>query len=163
MSSDRGFQSVLPIALAAAILANIMVSWTSRYWPVTVGITEFPWWFWHGLSRSAGSRFPARPSWQSRSGSGVRCNTSPHQCPSLADYAESLVWIMGAIVFILASQILCDSSGRRSFLRLILWVVTALAVAAMLQAYTSPVRVFGIFPAEASVVGTMNYKITSRR
>ncbi len=39
-----------------------------------------------------------------------------------------------------------------------LWAMTFLAVAAMLQMYTTPGRVFGIIPVGDSVVGTMYYK-----
>jgi O-antigen ligase len=39
-----------------------------------------------------------------------------------------------------------------------LWAITFLAVEAMLQMYTSPGRVFGIFPAVDGVVGTFYYK-----
>jgi O-antigen ligase len=39
-----------------------------------------------------------------------------------------------------------------------LWTVTGLAVEAMLQVYSVPVKVFGIIPADSSVVGTIYYK-----
>jgi O-antigen ligase len=71
---------------------------------------------------------------------------------------QSIEWALGAICFILGSQILRGRRNRDAFLNLMLWAITFLAVAAMLQMYMSPGRVFGIFAAGDSIVGTLYYR-----
>ncbi|HWE52218.1 MAG TPA: O-antigen ligase family protein [Bryobacteraceae bacterium] len=159
MTSPRGLREALPVALAVAILANILVAWTPRYWSTTVGIT--------GISLVAllWALFSDRVALPRESALAILIGFwSPLQLllhmsslPSLT-MRSSLVWIMCAAVFILASQILSGQAERHAFLRLILWTGTIIAVASILQAYSKPVRVFGIFPADPSVVGTMYYK-----
>jgi O-antigen ligase len=65
---------------------------------------------------------------------------------------------MGAICFIQASQILKERGDRNAFLNLLVWAITALAVASMLQKYLSPGKLFGLIPIQDNVVGTMYYK-----
>ena len=71
---------------------------------------------------------------------------------------RSIDWAMAAVSFVLGSQILRGRRATNAFLDLMLWAMTGLAVAAMLQMYLSPGRVFGIIPAAGSVVGTLYYK-----
>jgi len=152
-------QPLLPVALASAILLNILVNWTLRYWPVAVGIV--------GISLVAlvwalSARHIALPPETALVALiGV---WGPLQLlfhisvlPVLT-VQSSLIWMMSAITFILASQILRGKTAQQLFLRFVLWVTTGIALIAMLQATTDPVRVFGIFAAEPSVVGTMYYK-----
>jgi O-antigen ligase len=68
---------------------------------------------------------------------------------------SSIVWALGAGAFVLGAQILRERFQRHLFLELLLWSLTALAVIAMLQAYGTPGRVFGIFPAREGVTGTL--------
>lgn len=155
----RGFQRVLPAAFAVAILANILVAWTPHYWSATVGIT--------GISLVAIAWAVSSPrimlprqtilavaigAWGPLQ---VIFNTSV--LPSIT-LRSSLIWMMCCVSFILGSQILRSSHSRHAFLRIMLWAVTGLAVEAMLQASSLPVKVFGIIPADASVVGTIYYR-----
>ncbi|MDP9054764.1 MAG: O-antigen ligase family protein [Acidobacteriota bacterium] len=71
---------------------------------------------------------------------------------------SALVWGMSGVAFLLGSQILRAQEARKFFLLLLLWSLTALAVIAMLQFYSTPVRVFGLFEAPESVVGTFIYR-----
>ncbi len=159
MSGSRSVQTTLPLALAVAILTNILVAWTPRYWSTTVGIT--------GISLvaivwalSAGRiMLPRETILAVAVGIWGPLQVLLHisVLPSLT-MRSSLVWMTCSIVFILTSQILHEQRSRHFFLRFMLWAVTGLAVEAMLQAYSHPVKVFGIIPADDSVVGTLYYK-----
>lgn len=70
----------------------------------------------------------------------------------------SMTWLMCLVAFFLGSQVLRSARNRELFLKIMLWSLTALAVEALLQIYSLPVRVFGIFPAEETVIGTMIYR-----
>ncbi len=84
---------------------------------------------------------------------------SAHNPRSLADdaaVASSGPWARFASFWDLR---FCAGAGARdAFLDLMLWAMTFLAVAAMLQMYLTPGRVFGIIPVADSVVGTLYYK-----
>jgi O-antigen ligase len=58
-------------------------------------------------------------------------------------------------MFVLGAQILRERAPRQLFLELLMWSLTGLAVIAMLQAFGTPGRVFGIFPAIEGVTGTL--------
>lgn len=67
---------------------------------------------------------------------------------------NAVLWAVGAMAFLLGSQILRDRGPRQIFLNLMMWSLSLLAVAAMLQFYGSPDKVFGIFPAVPATMGT---------
>ena len=150
---------MLAPALALAILGNILLAWTQRYWPTAVGITGISL---VALAWALSARRIALPRetilvaaiafW-----GPMQLLLHTTVVPSLT-VRNAIVWTMCAVVFILASQVLRGEGGRHAFLRLMLWTVTGIAVVAMLQAYNRPIKVFGIFPAGDSVVGTMYYK-----
>jgi O-antigen ligase len=149
----------LAAALGAALLAGVLVAWTDRYWRLSVAIVA--------LSLVATIwAFTAR-----------RLKLPPQTILVVAisiwgplqlalhitrvpwpTTLRSIDWAMAAVSFVLGSQILRGRRARNTFLDLMLWAMTALAVAAMLQMYITPGRVFGIIPAADSVVGTLYYK-----
>ncbi len=67
-------------------------------------------------------------------------------------------WFTCSIAFLLGATILCDRKALHKFLDTVFWATAALALIAILQLYVKPVRVFGLFPAEMTVVGTFMYK-----
>ncbi len=151
--------SLLPVALAGAILANALVAWTPRYWSTTVGIA--------GVSLVAVIWALAWPRAALSKETLVvaliglwgplQLTIGVSVLPVLT-VRSSVIWMMCAVTFIVASQVLREKPDQERFLRTILWGTTGIAVVAMLQAYRLPVMVFGIFPADPSVVGTLYYK-----
>lgn len=159
MSPRSHSNPALAAMFAAALLAGILVAWTDRYWRLSVAIAA--------LSLVATiwaltARHLALP---------------PQTVPVVAigiwgplqllfhitrvpwpTTLRSIDWAMAAVSFILGCQILRGRRARNAFLDWMLWAMTALAVAAMLQMYLTPGRVFGIIPAADSVVGTLFYK-----
>jgi hypothetical protein len=78
---------------------------------------------------------------------------------TLADNAEiNRVGYGRSLLRFRGSQILGERRNRDAFLNLILWAMTILAVAAMLQKYVTPGQIFGIIPVSDSVVGAVYYK-----
>lgn len=71
---------------------------------------------------------------------------------------STLTWFTCSVAFLLAATILDGERARDRFLNVIFWAVSLLAVAALLQMYHQPIYVFGLFPAEPTVVGTFLYK-----
>lgn len=145
--------------LAAALVDGMLVAWSPLYFAVTVahaGIlcTAIAWAilgrpvhlskaFWPVGLIAAWGLFQillgtTRSPWLTRQG--------------------ALTWFTCGVAFLLASSILSDQKGRHRFLSAILWATTALAIVALLQLYSQPVRVFGLFPAEPLTVGTFHYK-----
>jgi hypothetical protein len=158
------------VGLWAALLAGIVVAWSPRYWAVSVAIASISV---VAVCRLAAGLFDNERSidvrkiksrnrgrlWQTALVALIgawgllqiafRTTVLPQ---STLDTA--IVWGLSAVAFFLGSQLLRDRDSRRMFLNLMLWSLTALAVIAMLQFYSTPVRVFGIFPAGETVVGT---------
>jgi O-antigen ligase len=159
MKTRRGRPvSWLAFALCASLLAGIVVSWSPRYWPVTVAMASLTL---VGLAWAFTARtvdLPPQSIPVALIGGWGFLQLAIHKTSIPAfTLRTSVVWLMCAVSFVLASQILRYSRERSAFLRMMLWAVTFLAVESLLQAYSSPVRVFGIFPAEDSVFGTMFY------
>ena len=70
----------------------------------------------------------------------------------------STTWIAAGMGFFVASQVLRRRGTRETFLSIILWSATVLALLAILQIYLDPGRVFALFPAQPGSVGTFLYK-----
>lgn len=159
MSTHREFRPGLAIGLAAAILANILVAWTLRYWPTAVGITGISLvaaaWAFSGLR----IRLPLEMAVVCLVACWGPAQLIVHSSvlPSVT-VVNSLSWIAYAVTFFLASQLLREKENREIFLRVMLWAGVGLGVLAMLQASMVPVKVFGIIPVDPSVVGTIHYK-----
>jgi len=71
---------------------------------------------------------------------------------------SSTTWIAAGAGFFVASQVLRRRGSRETFLSIVLWSATVLALLAILQMYLDPGRVFGLFPAQPGSVGTFLYK-----
>jgi O-antigen ligase len=157
MSRGHWFTGGWGILLWLALLAGILVAWSPRYWAVSVAIGALSLVViaWMILS------LPGRPAWPRQTPLvlllGVwgflqivfKISASPGLTAG-----SLLIWVMSACAFIVGAQILRDGRARQAFLKWMLWSVTALAVAAMIQSRNAPVHVFGIFPADESVMGT---------
>lgn len=158
--SDRS-RSLWVVGLWAALLAGLAVAWSPRYWAVSVAITSISivavcravfWLF-------AGGRdieLPRQTALVALIGGWGFLQVLFHTTllPQMTlDY--SMEWAVSACAFVLGSQVARDRAARKLFLELLMWSLTVLAVIAMLQFYSTPVRVFGIFPAEDIVVGTL--------
>ena len=70
----------------------------------------------------------------------------------------TLTWFVSGVAFLLAATILQNEALRERFFTLILWAVAILSIVALLQYHQRPIYVFGLFPAEPTVVGTFLYK-----
>jgi hypothetical protein len=154
----NGVRAPLATALGVALLAGILVAWTPRYWGVSVAVASISlviaiWAF------AAGHvDLPREMILVATLGAWGFLQLAFHS--SVAPWLttlSSITWAISAAAFLLGSQILRTHRNRRVFLDLMLWAITALAVAAMLQMYGTPGRVFGIFPARPNVVGTLFY------
>jgi O-antigen ligase len=146
-------------ALGVALLAGILVAWTPRYWRVTVAIAGIGLvgMVWAVMARRV--ELPRQTLLVAAIGAWGFLQLASHQTRvPWPTTLSSLEWAMAAVSFVLGSQILRGNHSRRAFLDLMLWAMTALAVAAMLQMYTTPGRVFGLIPVADSVVGTLYYK-----
>jgi O-antigen ligase len=156
--------------LWAALLAGIVVAWSPRYWPASVAITSISimticWIAFSLLVRMRGFELSYRPglgqAWTGQNvlvaliGAWGFLQMAFHTTllPQLT-LDRSVILALSACAFVMGSQILRERASRELFLELLMWSVTALAVIGMLQFYSKPIRVFGIFPAEASVTGT---------
>jgi O-antigen ligase len=139
-----------------ALLAGILVAWTPRYWAVAIAITAVSLVVVCRAIRARDIRLPLKAVLVAPIGAFGFMQLALHTTvlPHLTAEA-SLVWFTAATAFVAGADILCDRAARRLFLDLILWSLTFLAVAAMLQAYLSPDRIFGIFPATPGGFGTL--------
>ncbi len=139
-----------------ALLAGICVAWSPRYWAVSVAITGIctvmaGWMIFSGKKVEWPPQTPLLiliGAW-----GFLQMAFKTTELPGLT-VGNAVVWAVGTAAFITAAQILRSRAALHVFLRFLLWSVTALAVAAMLQYYSMPVRVFGIFPAIQGVTGT---------
>jgi O-antigen ligase len=156
--------------LWAALLAGIVVAWSPRSWPASVAITGISimtiCWIASSLlvlirdfelshQRGFGQAWTVQTVLVALIGAWGFLQMAFHTTllPRLT-LDRSVILALSAVAFVLGSQILRERASRELFLKLMLWSVTALAVIGMLQFYSHPVRVFGIFPAEVSVTGT---------
>jgi O-antigen ligase len=159
MSSRSGLNAPLAAALGAALLAGILVAWSDRYWRLSVAIAALSLVavVWALTARQV--ELPRQTILVAVIGLWGPLQLALHitRVP-WPTTLRSIDWAMGAVAFILGSQILRGRRARNAFLDLMLWSMTVLAVAAMLQMYLTPARVFGIIPAADSVVGTLYYK-----
>jgi len=149
----------LGTALGAALLAGILVAWTPRYWGIGVAVASVSLVaaIWAVMARDI--QLPLQTILVVPLGAWGAMQLAAHS--TLVRWPttlSSLAWGMGAVSFILGSQILRGHRSRRAFLTFMMWAATALAVAAMLQMYVTPGKLFGILPVEDSVVGTLFYK-----
>jgi O-antigen ligase len=155
MSSRRG-STVWAVALWAALLSGIMVAWSPRYWAVSVAITSLSIVTVCWLLQARDIRVPPQTAVVALIGAwgflqiALRTTLSPQ-----LTLDSAIVWALGVGAFVIGSQISHDRAPRHLFLELLLWSLTVLAVIAMLQAYGTPGRVFGIFPAKEGVTGTL--------
>ena len=154
-------RSLWVVGLWVAILAGIVVAWSPRYWAVSVAITSISIVAvcWAVLSLSTRAReidLPRQTALVALIGAWGFLQVLFHETllPQMT-LDRSMEWAVSACAFVLGSQLLRDRAARKLFLELLLWSLTVLAFAAMLQSYRTPVRVFGIFPAEDIVVGTL--------
>ena len=159
MTPRTGGNPPLAAALGAALLAGILVDWSPHYWRVGVPVAcvSLVAAIWALTAREV--ELPRQTILV-----GLIAAWGPLQFvlhitrvpwPTMQ---QSIEWALGAICFILGSQILRGRRNRDAFLSLMLWAIMFLAVAAMLQMYMSPGRVFGIFAAGDSIVGTLYYR-----
>ena len=154
-----GFQKALAQALGVSLLAGILVAWTPRYWGVTVALVSMAV---AGVAWALTARqveLPPQTILVAAIGAwGFLQLALHHTRVPWPTTLRSMEWAMGAVSFVLGSQILRGSRSRKAFLDLMLWAVTALAVVAMLQMYATPGRLFGIIPVADNVIGTLYYK-----
>ena len=159
MTGRPGANPPLAVAFGIALLAGILVDWSPRYWRVTVEISAISA---VGAIWALSARQVSLP-WQTVL-VALMAMWAPMQLVLHATRVpwmttqRAIEWAMGAICFVLGSQILGERRNRDAFLNLILWAMTILAVAAMLQKYVTPGQLLGIIPVSDSVVGTVYYK-----
>jgi O-antigen ligase len=157
VSSGKGSYLLWAAGLWAALLAGIVVAWSPRYWAVSVAIVSISIVTvgWMAVSLIKPVRLPDQAGLVALIGAWGFLQIAFHTTllPQLT-LDNAMVWALGAGAFVLGSQILRERAGRKLFLELLLWSLTALAVIAMFQFYNMPVLVFGIFPAETGVTGT---------
>jgi O-antigen ligase len=156
VSSRQGPPVLWAVGLWAALLAGILVAWSPRYWAVSATITSVSILTVCWLIRARDIGLPRQTALVALMGMWGFLQLGLHTTllPQLT-LDNSVVWALDAGVFVLGAQILRDRAPRQLFLELLLWSLTALAVIAMLQAYGTPGRVFGIFPAIGGVTGTL--------
>ena len=159
MTERTGGNPPLSVALGAALLAGVLVDWSPHYWRVgvAVGCVSLVAVLWALTARQVA--LPRQTILVALIAAWGPLQLALHVTrvpwPTMQ---RSIEWAVGAVCFILGSQILRGRRSRDAFLNLMLWATTFLAVAAMLQMYTSPRRVFGIIPVVDGIVGTMYYK-----
>jgi O-antigen ligase len=153
------------VGLWVALLSGVVVAWSPRYWAVTVAITSISivtvcWAVFSLLTSLVTRARDIEVPWQTGLvaliGAWGFLQVAFHTTliPQMT-LDNSIEWAVSACAFVLGAQIVRDRASRKLFLELLLWSLTILAVIAMLQFYSTPVRVFGIFPAEDIVVGTL--------
>ena len=154
--SDRQGSPVWAAGLWAALLAGIVVAWSPRYWAVSVAIISVSIVMVCWLIRARDIKLPRQTALLALIGvwGFVQIALRTTLLPQLT-VDNSMVWALGAGTFVISAQILRERAPRHLFLELLLWSLTVLAVIAMLQAYGTPGRVFGVFPAEVTVTGTL--------
>lgn len=149
----------LAVAFGIALLSGILIDWSPRYFRVTTPIVAIS-------AVAAVWALTARRvnlPWQTvlvaliTVWAPMQLVVHATRVPWLTTQ-RSIEWAMGAVCFVLGSQILGERRNRDAFLNLILWAMTILAVAAMLQKYVTPGQILGIIPVSDSVVGTVYYK-----
>ncbi len=159
MSPRSAANPSLATAFGLALLAGILVDWSPHYLRVAVGISAISL---VGAIWALTARQIELP-WQTVLVALIAA-WGPMQLilritrVPWPTAQRSVEWAMGAVCFVLGSQILRRRQSRDAFLNLMLWAMTFLAVAAMLQMYVTPGRAFGIIPVVDSVVGTLYYK-----
>ncbi len=156
MSGRRRTWGVWAVALWAALLSGIMVAWSPRYWAVSVAITSLSIVTVCWLLQARDIRVPPQTAVVALIGAWgfLQIALRTTLLPQLT-LDSAIVWALGVGAFVIGSQISHDRAPRHLFLELLLWSLTVLAVIAMLQAYGTPGRVFGIFPAKEGVTGTL--------
>lgn len=150
-----GGKAVAAAGLWLVLMAGMLVAWSPRYWAVSVatGGICLAAVLWLTLARDV--ELPKQTALVACIGAfgflqiAVHTTVLPQQTLD-----NAVLWAVGALAFVLGSQILRERAARRLFLDLMMWSLTALAVAAMLQLYGSPDKVFGIFPAVPGTMGT---------
>jgi O-antigen ligase len=146
-------------AFSASLLAGILVAWEPRYWHVAVALASVSLISVVWAVTARGLSLP----WQTALVGPVAAwgflqmafHSTVVQSMTMR---AAIVWAACLAVFVLGSQILRGRRDRDLFVNVMLWALTALGACAVLQAYSTPIRVFGLFAAEPSVVGTMFYK-----
>jgi hypothetical protein len=159
MTSANKAHPLLALALGSAVFTGILVAWTPRSWRIAVAMSALT--IVAGLWAviAPGFYFSRQMILVALIGLWGFLQLGLHT--SVAPYLTvhgAVLWAMCAITFFLGSQISNDYGSRAVFLTLLSWGSTALALLAMLQFYTAPARVFWIFPAEDSVLGTFHYR-----
>ena len=159
MSAPSRSNTPLATALAVALLGGILVAWSPRYWREAVPIAAISLVaiIWAIAARRV--ELPRHTILVVLIGAWGPIQLLLHltRVPWLTTQ-RSIEWAMSAVCFILGSQILRTRRAREAFLDLLLWSITALAVAAILQMFATPGRLFGVIPVGDSVVGTLYYK-----
>lgn len=159
MNSRSDANTFLAVAFGLALLTGIMMDWSPRYWRVGIPVAAISL---VGAIWALTAKQIALP--RQTILVALIAAWGPMQLilhiprATWPTMQRSVEWAMGAICFVLGSQILRRRSSRDAFLNLMLWAMTFLAVAAMLQMYLTPGRAFGIIPVIDDVVGTMYYK-----
>ncbi len=155
----RGAVRSAAVLFAAVLLAGILVAWEPRYWHTAVAVVALS----LGAAVWAIIAGEVDLPWETMLvipvGLWGFAQLALHATvvPSMTMRA-SIAWAGCLAAFVCASQILARRSDRDTFLNVLMWTITGLAALSMMQAHSVPVRVFGIIPAESSVVGTMFYK-----
>jgi O-antigen ligase len=159
MSHPRS-RPVWAISLWAALVCAILVAWSPRYWAVSAAISSISilavvWAAISWFNRANALELPPQTILIGLIGAWgyLQVLFGTTFVPRMTIDA-SLIWVIGAVAFILGSQFLRDRAARNLFLELLLWSSTVLGTIAMMQLYNKPVEVFGIFPAPDTVVGT---------
>lgn len=152
-----------PIALLTVLIAAIAVAWSPRYWPLAVAVTGISivtalWAILDGQIRIAPRKIPLITIVALISIWGLVQLAAHLTIAPWLTIRVALNWLAYGATFFIASQLLRSEPSRRLFLSGLLWSSAAFAVIAMLQMYSEPVRVYGIFPADSTVVGTFLYK-----
>jgi O-antigen ligase len=159
VNSRSDANTFLAVAFGLALLTGIMMDWSPRYWRVGIPVAAISL---VGAIWALTAKQIALP--RQTILVALIAAWGPMQLilhiprATWPTMQRSVEWAMGAICFVLGSQILRRRSSRDAFLNLMLWAMTFLAVAAMLQMYLTPGRAFGIIPVIDDVVGTMYYK-----
>jgi O-antigen ligase len=147
---------ILAGALFVVLTAALLVAWSPRYWPVTIlhcGVfaIAIAWLLMH-VFRPAPIRWsllfiPAAAAglW------GVLQLSVGNTVYRFETSKASLYWLSNAVALFVAAQVLRDSTVRRGFLKALAVLATLIAIVGTLQYFTSPQRIYWIFPAGPSV------------